>query len=233
MFFKSIAKKAFYFFYKITLKKEKKIRFGKNVEINKKTIFEGRNFLSNNSSLLSSFIGYASYLGENTIIKNAKIGKYTSIGPDVKGIYGKHPSSLFVSTHPAFFSSRKQVGFSYTEVQLFPEFEEPKDRDGKYSIIIGNDVWIGAGTSIMDGITIGDGAIVAANALVTKNVEAYTIVGGVPAKLLKYRFNEDEINFLLRFKWWEKEADWIRKNAKAFVDINQFKSKFVDNITDS
>lgn len=68
---------------------------------------------------------------------------------------------------------------------------------------IGNDVWIGQNAVIMDGVKIGDGAIVAAGAVVTKDVAPYAIVGGVPAKLIKYRFDEATIKDLLRLKWWE------------------------------
>ena len=70
---------------------------------------------------------------------------------------------------------------------------------------IGNDVWIGLNATILDGVTIGDGAIVAAGAVVTKDVPPYAVVAGVPAKIIKYRFTESQIDFLLKFRWWEKD----------------------------
>ena len=88
---------------------------------------------------------------------------------------------------------------------------------------------IGANTSIMDGVEIGDGAIIAANALVNKNIPPYTIVGGVPAKFIKKRFSDDYIEFLLKFKWWEKPKSWISANAKYFTNIDQFHKKFIDD----
>jgi len=208
------------------LKYRLKKKFGREVHINRSSIFEGYNFLSHHVKFVSSSIGYASYISSNSKISNTHIGRYTSIGPSVHCIFGKHPSSTFVSTHPSFFSTRKQSGFSYTKAQLFKEFADPVMADKKYTISIGNDVWIGANVNIMDGITIGDGAIVAAGAMVIKDVEPYSIVGGVPAKLIKYRFPEEQRKFLLQFKWWDKEEKWIRENASAFVNIESFFETF-------
>ena len=87
---------------------------------------------------------------------------------------------------------------------------------------IGNDVWIGLNATILDGVTIGDGAIVAAGAVVTKDVPPYAVVGGVPAKIIKYRFTESQIDFLLKFRWWEKDRKWIQQNYKRFQDIESF-----------
>jgi len=88
--------------------------------------------------------------------------------------------------------------------------------------IIGNDVWIGTNAIIMDDITIGDGAIIGAGTIVTKDVKPYSIVVGNPAKHLRFRFEEDEINFLLEFKWWDKDLTWIEENYTKFHDIKSF-----------
>ncbi len=210
------------FFLKIKYAKKHEIIFGKNAYINNSIECEGRNFFSVDSSFVSSKIGFASYIGANTKIFKAEIGRYTSIGPNVRCIFGKHPTSKFVSTHPSFFSNLKQVGFSYTDVQLFEEHPKPFDKNGNYVIQIGNDVWLGDGAAIMEGVRIGDGAIVAANALVVKDVPPYSIVGGVPAKEIKKRFSEEKIKFLLEFQWWNKDQDWIKTNASKFTDINKF-----------
>lgn len=83
----------------------------------------------------------------------------------------------------------------------------------KGDTIIGNDVWIGHDATIMPGIHIGDGAIIAAKAVVTKNIEPYTIVGGNPAKPIKKRFSEDTISKLLQLEWWNWDIEKITKNV--------------------
>ena len=75
----------------------------------------------------------------------------------------------------------------------------------------------------MDGIKIGDGAIIGAGSIVNKDIEPYEVVAGVPARHLKYRFRKNEIEFLISLKWWEKDQEWIKKNANLFSDISNFK----------
>ena len=87
-------------------------------------------------------------------------------------------------------------------------------------IKIGNDVWVGARAIILDGVTIGDGAIVGAGAVVAKDVPAYAVVGGVPAKVLRYRFEQAEIDLLEQLKWWNKDIDWLRKNCELMREAN-------------
>ena len=92
----------------------------------------------------------------------------------------------------------------------------------KKSCIIGNDVWIYDDVTIMGGVTIGDGAIIAVKALVTKDIPPYTIVGGVPANKIKYRFTPEQIDFLLEFKWWNKDEAWLSEHVNDFKDIEVF-----------
>ena len=87
------------------------------------------------------------------------------------------------------------------------------------SITIGNDVWIGQDVNIISGIEIGNGAIIASGAVVTKSVLPYSIVGGVPAKHIKFRFSESKIEFLQKFSWWEKDCEWLVSNLSEFSDI--------------
>ncbi len=210
---------------KFRIKKKFKLKYGNNVFIGYSVVTEGRNFFYDNCHITSSFIGYGSYLGEGTRISKAKIGRYTSIGPHVNCVFGRHPSNTFVSTHPVFFSTNKQMGFSYTDIPLFDEYAPNRDENDKYSILIGNDVWIGAHVTIMDGVSIGDGAIVASNALVNKDVPPYSIVGGVPAKIIKKRFSNDQIDFLLDLQWWNKPESWVGEHASLFVDIEKLYDK--------
>jgi virginiamycin A acetyltransferase len=94
----------------------------------------------------------------------------------------------------------------------------------KGAIMIGNDVWIGTGTTILTGVTIGDGAIIAANSVITKDVPAYAIVGGTPAKVLKYRFSEEIITKLLKIEWWNWDLEKIKKNKDLFYgDLTMIK----------
>lgn len=202
---------------------------GRNVKIGFSSTLEGSNYFGDYTSFTSSEIGFASYVSENSFFQKTKIGSYTSIGPNVRCVFGNHPANTFVSTHPAFFSTRKQAGFSYTDKQLFKEFADPVIPNTEFTISIGNDVWIGANVAILDGVTIGDGAIVAANALVNKDIEPYTIYGGVPAKAIKKRFEQSEIEFLLQLKWWNKSEEWIEKSAVYFNDISLFKTKYENN----
>lgn len=208
------------FYRRIHLKRTKDISYQKGAFIGFSVECEGKNAFGKNSAIVSSKIGYGSYLAEGAKLAKASIGRYCSIGPNVNCIFGKHPSTTFVSTHPSFFALKTPVGFTYADEQHFKEFAEP--HKGGFSITIGNDVWLGANVALMDGVKIGDGAIVAANALVTKDVEPYSIVGGVPAKLIKKRFNDDEIAFLVEFKWWEKSRKWIEDNASHFRNIEGF-----------
>lgn len=182
--------------------------------------YEGKNYLASYSYIDNSQIGYASYIGSYSKIDRTIIGKYTSIGPNVHIIRGQHPAHRFVSTHPAFYSIDHTIGLSYVDKQLFEEYRYVQD---DISVKIGNDVWIGDSVKIMEGITIADGTIIASGAMVVKNTEPYSIVGGVPGRILSYRFDVEEINFLLNLKWWNKEEEWIRQNAKYFDDINKLK----------
>ena len=99
------------------------------------------------------------------------------------------------------------------------------------NVSIQNDVWIGAGALLMDGVTIGNGAIVAARSVVTKDVPPYAIVGGTPAKLIRYRFDEDEIEFLEELQWWNKDLSWIEKHVGLFHDVQKFMKAIRDGST--
>ncbi len=211
------------FFYRFKVRKY--CKFGRHVLIDTRCLFEGGNSISKKCVIHNTSFGYGSYVAENSHISNAIIGKYTCIGPDVFTVMGKHPTRKFVSIHPAFYSTAKQSGFTYVQETKFQEYAYAEPQN-KVSIVIGNDVWIGAKATILEGLTIGDGAIVAAGAVVTNDVPPYSIVGGVPAKLLGYRFNRDEIDFLSFFQWWGKGEKWIEDHADDFEDITLFKRKY-------
>lgn len=162
-------------------------------------------------------LGDFTYVAAGSIISNTKIGKFCSIGPDIKCGLAFHPNQIFVSTHPVFYSIVKQSQITFADKNYFDEYK---------NITIGNDVWIGANVIIVGEIEIGDGAIIATGSIVTKSVPPYAIVAGVPAKIVRYRFSEDNIKFLLNLKWWDLELPWITENYKLFHDIRLLREKF-------
>ena len=144
------------------------------------------------------------------------IGKFCSIACGAKFIFNSANHTLTsLSTYPfpIFFEEweldRKDVANAW---------------DNKGNIVIGNDVWIGYEAVILAGVTIGDGAIIGTRAVVTKDVSPYTIVGGVPAKLIRKRFSENVINTLLEIKWW----DWSRE--KISEKINAIQTGKIDQL---
>lgn len=189
------------------------------------TSFEGMNILRAFARISDSEMGFGSYISEHTNLKKVSIGKYTCIGPNVKNFFGQHPSNKFVSIHPAFYSVAKQAGFSFVDNQLFEEHKYVDDNK-RFVNIIGNDIWVGSNVLIMEGVIIGDGSIIASGAVVTKDVEPYSIVGGVPAKEIRRRFSDEQITHLRNIKWWNKDLSWIKKNAAIFSDINEFLNKY-------
>jgi virginiamycin A acetyltransferase len=117
-------------------------------------------------------------------------------------------------------------GVSTYPFKIIPEWRHiPMNAISKGDTVIGNDVWIGNNATIMQGIKIGDGAIIGTNSLVTKDVEPYTMVGGNPAKVIRKRFDDETIEFLLKLKWWSWSIELITEhlNAIATGDIEYLK----------
>lgn len=168
--------------------------------------------------LINVKVGEYSYIANNSHLINCSVGKFCSIGPFVKIGLGKHPVDRF-STSPIFYSTKNPLRINLVSQNTFKEFEE---------VSIGNDVWIGANAIIMDGVKIGDGAIVAAGAVVTKDVPDYAIVGGVPAKIIKYRFEESIIQKLKTVKWWEMDLNRLNNYEREFENIELFLNKIME-----
>lgn len=192
-----------------------------SVLFNQNSTFEGTNIVHKGACISNTSIGYGTYIGENSFLPNCQIGRFCSIAAKVKIVVSTHPTKTFVSTSPMFFSPLKQNGKTFCKKR---KFEEILTIDNRY-LIVGNDVWIGEDVTIKGGLRIGDGAIVAMGACVTKDVPPYAIVGGVPAKIIRFRFTDEQIRFLLNFKWWDKSLEWIKCHADEFDDINEFKCK--------
>jgi acetyltransferase-like isoleucine patch superfamily enzyme len=166
-----------------------------------------------NVRVIDSDLGDYSYTFST--ISNMTIGKFCSIGP--RCIFGlvSHPTRTFVSTYPGFFSkNNKGCLISFSNKDHFPELPE--------RIVIGNDVWIGSNCIIMDGVKIGNGAVIGAGAVVTKDVDDFAIMGGVPAKVIRYRFTKAQIECLNKIKWWDKNIEWITQRSELFLNIEKF-----------
>ena len=213
-------KSLFAYLYSSIKLKSKKVIFKGFPTLNRKVVFEGYNAIYPDAIVKNSFVGRGTYIGSNSKIGNTKIGRYCTIADNVRISLGRHPSDTFVSIHPAFFSTHAQGGFTFVKEAKFEEHITAKG--SKYFVEIGNDVWIGNNVLIMDGVTIGDGAIIAAGAVVNKDVPPFAIVGGLPAKFIKWRFNQDQIEALNKLQWWKKDMKWLQENAGLFEDIDCF-----------
>lgn len=189
--------------------------------------FEGNNVIGEQTTVFGR-VGFGTYLGGNSKI-DADIGRFCSISWDVETLFGKHPFEKFVSTSPCFYSTLKQNGMTYVSDNLFQEFNYA-DPVRKKAVVIENDVWIGAHAKLCGGITIHNGASVLAGAVVTHDVPPYAIVGGVPAKIIRYRFPEDVIGKLMRFQWWDKGDGWLREHLGEMADIEKMVA-FIDSET--
>ncbi|MGN0428149.1 MAG: CatB-related O-acetyltransferase [Agathobacter sp.] len=167
-------------------------------------------------------VGEGSYIAAGSELEFCRIGKYTSIGKHVLTIRGQHPARDWVSTSPSFYSKTPANQYSVHIDAGFCEFRWA-DEASDIAVEIGSDVWIGNSAQLMEGITIGDGAIIAAGAVVTKDVPPYAIVGGVPARLIRMRFEQNEIEFLQELRWWDKEENWIKEHAQYFSSIERLR----------
>ncbi len=134
----------------------------------------------------------------------AEVGRYCSIGSGVKVMGDAHPVE-WVSTHPIFYNKNRFKRHTNREAPK----NRPSFRARADGVTIGNDVWIADDVSIRGGVTIGDGAVVAYGAVVTKDVPPYAVVAGVPAKIVRFRYSEADIERFLAAKWWDYSIDQL------------------------
>lgn len=183
------------------------------------------NFIENENIIIGDYTYYDDPDGVGNFEKNILyhfpfigdkliIGKFCAIAKDVRFIMNgaNHKDSGF-STYPFFI-----FGNGW-------EKAAPKAGDLPYKgdTIIANDVWVGYDATILPGVKIGNGAIIAAKSVVTKDVPDYAVVGGNPAKIIKYRFDREIIAALLRIAWWDWSAEKITRNLEAITDSDQEK----------
>ena len=186
-----------------------------------------KNVIKNPNIIIGDYTYYDDFESVDNFEKNVKylfdftgdkliIGKFCMIASDVTFIMnGANHLSDAISTYPfAIF------GEDWSNAM------EGKEYPTKGDTIIGNDVWLGYGATIMPGVTIGDGAIIATKSVVTRDVEPYSIVGGNPAKEIRKRFSENDIKKLLDIKWWDWPLEQITTNVQNLTSnkINQLKT---------
>lgn len=201
-----------------------KVSFTWSSVIGKNSTFEGMNKLHGHLKF-TGYLGYGSYVGKNTLI-HAHIGRFCSIGPFVRINHGQHPYEYpYATTCPSFFALNPRKSQNGSTFATYDTFEQYRfyDKEQNIAVKIGNDVWIGEGAFIVGGIQISDGAVILAHAVVTKDVPPYAIVGGVPAKVLKYRYSEDIIKWLLNIKWWNNDKEWFKEYWALMSNIDELK----------
>lgn len=157
-------------------------------------------------------VGDYSYISRNSFVNNAEIGKFCSIGPNFCCGLGIHPVNG-ISTSPMFYSVGKQNGYSLVNENKITESKKTT---------IGNDVFVGANVTVLDGVNIGNGAVIGAGAVVTKDIPPYAIAVGVPARVVRYRFETDQIEQLNSIEWWNYELDKLNEIEASFFDLSTF-----------
>jgi acetyltransferase-like isoleucine patch superfamily enzyme len=166
--------------------------------------------------ILDSSVGRYTYIGMNALINKTKIGAFCSIGNNFTSGLGIHPTNG-ISTSPMFYSTLKQNGTTLSKIDKIKEFEE---------ISIGHDVFIGENVTILSGVSIGNGAVIAAGAVVVTDVPPYAIVGGVPAKIIRYRFTDEQIIALQKIQWWNFDDSNLQDVERFFLNVDEFIQKY-------
>lgn len=176
--------------------------------VDERSVLGRYNVLFDNVRILSSVLGDHTYVQASAIVSDAEIGKFCSIAMGVSIGVPQHALSS-VSSHPAFYLLNTPLAKRYSDRDMFATSKRT---------FIGHDVWIGQNAIIMNGLQVGVGAVIGAGAVVTRDVPSYAVVGGVPAQIIRYRFDEKVRNDLLESQWWELSEKWMEANYLLFQD---------------
>lgn len=167
-------------------------------------------------NLINVDFGKYSYCGNNCTFNNVSVGSFCSIASYCSVGGGNHPLNQ-VSTSPVFYEKENCFKKSFCSNNVIWENKKT---------YIGNDVWIGENCFIKEGVAIGNGAVIGAHSVVTKDVPSYAVVAGVPATIIKYRFDKVAISQLENIKWWDWDDQKLMDTGADFSDIQKFLDQF-------
>lgn len=186
---------------------------GENLTFNNNILVESNTCFINGSNIIT--IGSYSFT-RSPLPSGVSIGRYCSIGARVRVLGPDHPVERF-TTSSITYDSQFCISRDIKDENIL---SQANNIISKVNVNIGNDVWIGEGATLKRNITIGNGAVIAANSLVTKDVPPYTIVGGIPAKIIKDRFSDDIVSELESYSWWQYElSSFIQGQLDLPIDL--------------
>jgi len=186
----------------------------------KKSVLGQYAVLFSNAVLQNTTLGNYSYVQNHTVLINSSIGRFCSIAANVNVGLASHPLDR-VSTNPVFYDNTQPLPFFFTNKVQYKEKELKTN--------ISADVWIGQGAMVKSGINIGVGAVIGAGAIVTHDVEPYSIVAGIPAKHIKWRFDTVIREQLIQSKWWELSDKQLAQLAPKFNNPEEMLKMMAQN----